>query len=210
MNDNRPLPEPGTPPGTEPADAGSVSAHEPPRGRPLLTFGLILVGAALLMFAAHRYASRQPLPSGSARSAPAEGTGQAVPDFMLRDIQGNNFRMSALKGKVVIVDFWATWCQPCKIEIPWFIEMYDRYRAQGLEVVGVAMDEEGLEVVKPFAEKYKMNYRVLLGNETVATQFGGIYGLPTTFIVGRDGKVRDKHIGLVSREVFEEAVKKLL
>lgn len=178
------------------------------RRKSLLTFGLILVGAAVLMFAAHRYASRQVLPAGGAGRA--EGTGQAAPDFTLKDIHGNTFRMSDLKGKVVILNFWATWCAPCKVEIPWFIDMYNASKGQGLEVVGVAMDEEGLGVVKPFSEKYKMNYRVLLGNDNVATQFGGIYGLPTTFIIDREGQVREKHVGLVSRQVYEEAVKKLL
>ncbi len=175
-----------------------------------MAFGLILVVAVALLYAAQKYASRQSLSVGAKTSAQGEGIGQAVPDFMLKDIQGNTFRMSDLKGKVVILDFWATWCQPCKVEIPWFIDMHNRYRAQGLEVVGIAMDEEGLDVVKPFVEEFKMNYRVLLGNEAVANQFGGIYGLPTTFIIDREGKIRDKHLGLVSREVFDEAVKKLL
>ena len=202
-----PTDEPPPPPPTDEAPrAGQPGAS---RFGSLLAFGLTLVGAAALMFAAHRYASRQ-APTTGGTPGQAQGVGLSAPDFMLKDIQGNTFRMADLKGKVVIVDFWATWCAPCKVEIPWFIEMYDRYRAQGLEVVGVAMDEEGVDVVKPFAEEFKMNYRVVLGNEAVATQFGGIYGLPTTFIIGRDGKIHDKHVGLVSRETFEEAVKKLL
>ncbi len=168
-------------------------------------FGLILVGTALLLFGAHRFASRQPLPT-----PPGDKEGPLVPDFALKDIHGNNFRMADLKGKVVILDFWATWCHPCTIEIPWFVDLYDRYGAEGLEIVGVAMDDEGLEVVKPFAKEYKMNYRVLLGNDAVAELFGGIWGLPTTFIIDREGRIRDKHEGLVSRSVFEEAVEKLL
>ena len=187
-----------------------MAAEEPRRGRPLLTLGLILVGAAALLFAAHRYASRQPLATGVHLSARGAGAGVAAPDFTLRDIQGNTFRLSDLKGKVVLLDFWATWCAPCKIEIPWFADLYSRYRNQGLEVVGVAMDDEGADVVKPFAERYRMNYRVLIGNDDVANQFGGIYGLPTTFILDRQGRIHSKHVGLVSREVFEESIKKLL
>ncbi len=203
---NDPIPLEPTPPAG--VSLPTPPGEEPRPARSLLTFGLTLVGAVALLFAAHRYASRQaPIAGALTRQ---EGTGQPVPNFTLKDLQGNTFRMADLKGKVVIVDFWATWCVPCKVEIPWFEDMYNRYRAQGLEVVGVAMDEEGVDVVRPFAEQFKMNYRVLLGNESVATQFGGVYGLPTTFVIGRDGRIRDKHVGLVSRDQFEETVKKLL
>lgn len=183
---------------------------EPPRSRAVLTFGLILVATVVLIFAAHRYSTKvtQSVATSGA-TLQGEGTGQAVPDFTLKDIHGNTMKMSDLKGKVVILDFWATWCAPCKVEIPWFVDMYDRYKQQGLEVVGVAMDDDQGDV-KPFVESHSMNYRVLLGNDNVATQFGGIFGLPTTFIIGRDGKIQSKHMGLVSRDTFEQDVKKLL
>ena len=192
----------------EPAAAVEpAEAEAPRRGRPLLTLAIILVAAVVLIGLAHRYASRQvPINAGPA----GEGLGQPAPDFMVKDIRGNTFKLSELKGKVVVLDFWATWCQPCKIEIPWFVDMYSRYRSQGLEVVGVAMDDEGAEVVKPFVERYRMNYKVVIGNEKITDLFGGIYGLPTTFIIDREGKIHSRHIGLVSRETLEQAVKKLL
>ena len=207
MSANTPPFEPGPPPAPEPGSTGSLPPDEPGRGRALRNLGLILVGAAVLLFGAYRYASLQPLPTPPGDK---DKEGPLVPDFVLKDIQGNNFRMADLKGKVVILDFWATWCHPCTIEIPWFIDLYDRYGPEGLEIVGVAMDDEGLQVVKPFAKRYKMNYRVLLGNDAVAELFGGVWGLPTTFIIDREGRIRDKHEGLVSRSVFEEAVEKLL
>jgi cytochrome c biogenesis protein CcmG/thiol:disulfide interchange protein DsbE len=198
--------EPAVTPASEPAP--QPEQPEPRRRRALITFGLIVAGGALLMFAAHRYVSQLGAPSGTA--VQGKGIGQPVPDFTAQDIYGNTFNFSDLKGKVVILDFWATWCAPCKVEIPWFLDLYDRYKGQGLEVVGVAMDDEGMSVVKPFAEKLRINYHVVLGNENLATQFGGIVGLPTTFIIGRDGKIVAQHQGLVGRNTFEEAVKKLL
>lgn len=190
--------------------ASAPELEQPRRGRPLLMLGLILAGAALLIFFSQRYASQQPLATGPSAPLEGEGTGQVAPDFMLKDIHGNTFRFSDLKGKVVLLDFWATWCGPCKIEIPWFVEFQNRWGSQGFAVVGIAMDDEGADVVKPFAEKFKMNYPVLLGNEDIATQFGGIFGLPTTFLIDRDGRIRGKHLGLVSRTVFEEQIQQLL
>ncbi len=214
-NSSEPTQQPLGPPLDESTEAQKAGTAEtapeatPARGKALLTFGLILIGAIVLMFAAHRY-SKTEQGVANTKLEGTEGVGQVAPDFTLKDIHGNTFKLSDLKGKVVILDFWATWCGPCKIEIPWFTDMYNQYRNQGLEVVGVAMDEDGVEAVRPFYEEYKMNYRVVIGNDDVANQFGGIFGLPTTFIIDRDGKIVSKHMGLVSKSTFEDAVKGLL
>lgn len=170
-----------------------------------MTLAIVALAAVVLVYLAHRYTSKPVDPSAAGGAL----IGQSVPDFSLKDIRGNTFRMSELKGKVVILDFWATYCGPCQIEIPWFTDIYKRYRAQGLEVVGVDMGED-LDTVRPFVEKREMNYRVVMGNDDVATQFGGVFGLPTTFIIGRDGKIVSQHVGLVARDTFEEGIKKLL
>jgi thiol-disulfide isomerase/thioredoxin len=113
------------------------------------------------------------------------------------------------KGKVVLLDFWATWCGPCRIEIPGFVELQDRYRLDGLVLIGISIDDNP-EPVRDFYREFKMNYAVALGNENLSALYGGILGLPTTFLIGRDGRIYAKHIGATDISVFEEEIKELL
>lgn len=135
---------------------------------------------------------------------------RAAPDFELKDADGKTVRLSDYKGKVVLLNFWATWCGPCKIEIPWFADFEQRYKDRGFAVLGVSMDEDGWEVVKPYIEKSRINYRTLLGNDAVATQYGGVDSLPTTFLIDADGKIAATHIGLVSKSDYENEIVQLL
>ena len=135
---------------------------------------------------------------------------KVAPPFALKDAAGNTVKLADYKGKVVLLNFWATWCGPCKLEIPWFVEMETRLKSKGLSVIGVAMDEEGWELVKPHAEKLKINYKVLLGNEEVAQAYGGVDSLPMSFILDRAGRVASVHTGLVSKSVYEEDIQELL
>ena len=126
---------------------------------------------------------------------PEEKRKQA-PDFALKDANGATVHLSDYKGKVVLLDFWATWCGPCKIEIPWFIEFEQTLKDKGFAVVGISMDEDGWNVVKPYLVERKVNYRILLGNDEVAQAYGGVDSLPTTFIIDRTGKIASVHVGL--------------
>jgi peroxiredoxin len=119
-----------------------------------------------------------------------------APDFALKDANGATVHLADYKGKVVLLDFWATWCGPCKIEIPWFIEFEQTLKDKGFSVVGISMDEDGWSVVKPYLIERKVNYRILLGNDQVAQSYGGVDSLPTTFIIDRGGRIASVHVGL--------------
>jgi len=133
-----------------------------------------------------------------------------APEFALKDADGKIVHLSDYRGKVVLLDFWATWCGPCKIEIPWFMEMQRKNKDGGFEVLGVAMDDEGWEVVKPFLSNLSVNYRVIMGNDATASLYGGVDALPTTFLIDRAGKIAAVHIGLTSKKDFEDGIEQLL
>jgi len=145
----------------------------------------------------------------------AQGCSQDAPkanlDFTLKDMNGQDVRLSDLKGQVVLLNFWATWCAPCRLEIPWFVEFQEKYKGKGLRVVGISVDDPP-EALPPFASRFKINYPVLVGSdrEDVQTAYGPIFGVPTTFIIGRDGRICIKHIGQVAKEQFENEIRSLL
>jgi peroxiredoxin len=133
-----------------------------------------------------------------------------APDFELASLDGKRLRLSDYRGKAVLLNFWATWCAPCKIEMPWFVDLQKQYAAQGLQVIGVAMDDSGEEAIAKFAREMGVNYPVLIGKEAVGDAYGGVEFLPTTFIIDRQGRVVERVFGLVGRSEFEDNVKKAL
>jgi peroxiredoxin len=132
-------------------------------------------------------------------------------DFTVRDIAGKNVRLSQYKGQVVLLNFWATWCAPCKHEIPALTALYRDYKERGFVVLGVSVDSE-VRAIKPFAREMKMNYPVLIGagREDLSQAFGPFIGFPTSVLVGRDGKVCVRHVGVVSKAKLERQVSALL
>ncbi len=156
--------------------------------------------------------SAAPVSAQVARAAacPADAKTASL-NFTVKDLEGRDVRLSAYRGKVILLDFWATWCGPCKVEIPGFIDLYSRYRTQGLEVLGFGVDDP-VPALKQYAQQMKMNYPVLVGQgrDDVLNAFGPMSGLPTTFLISRDGKVCESHTGLTPKDTFERAIKALL
>ena len=132
-------------------------------------------------------------------------------DFALRDLSGKTANLKQYRGKVVLLDFWATWCTGCKQEIPWFVEFQNKYGKDGLQVVGVSIDDT-VEKLKPYVANAKMNYIVLQGldHDDVQDAFGPMFGIPVTAVISRDGRICAKHVGLSSKDAFEREIKSLL
>ena len=143
-------------------------------------------------------------------TAPGQLIGQTAPDFELESLDGKNVKLSEFRGKAVLLNFWATYCGPCKIEMPWFVEMQKEFGPQGFQIVGVAMDDASAEDIAKFAKEMGVNYPILLGKESVGQSYGGVGVLPTTFFVDRDGKITAREFGLQSRSVFVDNIKKAL
>jgi cytochrome c biogenesis protein CcmG/thiol:disulfide interchange protein DsbE len=133
----------------------------------------------------------------------------AAPDFQLSDAGGKEIRLSELKGKVVLVNFWATWCHGCQLEIPWYIEFQKTYKERGLVVVGISMDEDGWKSVNPWIKEKKVNYPIVIGNDALGKQFG-LDSMPLTVLVDRGGKIAETHSGVVDKEDTEKKIRMLL
>jgi peroxiredoxin len=139
----------------------------------------------------------------------SQPTGKA-PTFKLKTVDGKTIDLQKLQGKVVVVNFWATWCGPCKAEIPGFQDMYKQYRSKGLEIVGVSLDRDGWTPVKPFIEQHKIAYPIVIGDGDLADAYGGINAIPTTFIIDKKGNIVNHHIGYLDKGTFENLIKELL
>ena len=139
----------------------------------------------------------------------ASSVRKAAPNFTLDDSQGRPIKLSEFQGKVVVLDFWATWCHGCMTEIPWFMEFQDKYKRDGLVVIGVAMDDDGWKSVKPFVVERKINYRIVVGNQDLEKSYS-VETPPVTLLIDREGKIAEVHAGMMEKEAFEREIQNLL
>jgi peroxiredoxin len=148
-------------------------------------------------------------------SRPAEHTRGGIaathsfaPEFSLTDLSGRKLELSSYRGRVVILDFWATWCEPCRTEIPRFVDLQNKYRDRGLQIIGISLDDEP-KPVRGFYQQFKMNYPVAVGDANLAERYGGILGLPVNFVIDRDGRIYGKHAGEVDLPLVEREIQSL-
>ncbi len=195
-----------TPQESKPPESSPPESPASPQSK-LLAGALLAVVLVVGLYYVNRYwiapAVKTQAMGGDAASHPM------APAFSLTDITGKPLNLSDYRGNVVMLDFWATWCGPCRIEIPDFIEFQKRYGAQGFTMIGISMDDSP-EPVVDFYKELQMNYPVAIGNDRLGELYGGMPGLPTTFLIGRDGRIYAKHVGSTPPQVFEAEIKQLL
>jgi peroxiredoxin len=173
------------------------------RSKKLLVFGAAITLAIALHFLnAHRTVPADGRVANIARHPLA-------PEFSLPGLTGQMLNLSAYRGKIVLLDFWATWCGPCLEEIPHFVELQNKYGDRGLQVIGISMDD-GPAPVRDFYQRFHMNYPVAMGNAKTGELYGGVLGLPIAFLIDRDGRIEAKHIGATDASVFEREIQGLL
>jgi thiol-disulfide isomerase/thioredoxin len=168
---------------------------------------LIGIAAIGVVIALYFLSSHRTVPAGDRVTNVARHP--IAPEFSLPALTGQTLDLSAYRGKVVLLDFWATWCDPCRDKIPHLVELQNKYRDQGLQIIGVSMDDESAPV-REFYQRFNMNYPVAMGNAKTGELYGGVLGLPIAFLIGRDGRIEAKHIGATDISVFEREIKTLL
>ncbi|MCI0354017.1 MAG: TlpA family protein disulfide reductase, partial [Acidobacteria bacterium] len=174
--------------------------------RNAIVLTVVALAVGLMLYTGSRMQSSGAGPAAPARLSGKEVRGLDAPDFELQRLDGTRLKLSSLRGKSVVVNFWATWCGPCKIEMPWLTEFHKQYGPQGVEVIGIAMDEDTAKVAD-FVKEIGATYTILLGTEAVGDAYGGVQFLPATFYIDRQGKVVDRVFGLVSRSEIEDNIK---
>ena len=170
---------------------------------------ITLCVAILGMLASGKYLNRARLHRNSSTLV-GDVRGMPAPDFELTSLDGRRIKLSDYRGKAVLLNFWATWCEPCKVEMPWFVDLQKKYGSDGLVILGVAMDDTETPTIAKFASEMGVNYPVLLGTDKVSEDYGNVQYLPTSFYIDRSGRIVGKGTGLLGRSDVEENVQKAL
>lgn len=172
---------------------------------PVVLIVVAMVISLMLVFGFNM--ARKPAPTEASSNALM---GRPAPDFTLKSLEGKTVHLSDYRGRAVVLNFWATWCAPCKIEMPWFVELQKEYGPQGLQLVGVAMDDASPKDIAEFAKEMGVNYPILVGKETVGQAYGGVPFMPETFYIDRNGKIIENSFGLKSKSEIEDGMKKII
>ena len=191
----------------------SEAPPNPPEDKSSVKKLKLLVGAlfAVVLVVGLYVANRYWIAPTVRTQARSRGDHPLAPEFSLTDITGKPLKLTDYRGKVVMLDFWATWCGPCRVEIPGFVELQKRYGGQGLAIIGISMDDTSdASSVVDFYKQFQMNYPVAIGSDRLGELYGGVLGLPTTLVIGRDGRIYSKHVGATDIDVFETEIKQLL
>ncbi len=173
----------------------------------MLILIVVLAGAALLYRNWQARQGAEKAGGGTTAGPPAMGP---APPFSLKDMNGNIYSSAQLAGKPAVINFFATWCPPCREEIPGFVEVYNKHRSKGFEMIGISLDTDTRENLPGFLMNNKIGYRVLFGDLETARAYGGVSALPTTFFVGKDGEIKNIHVGYMDKDTFDKEVMKLL
>ncbi len=198
QNNATPAPEPNS-------DKGIVKGKK----NQIIATVIVIVVVVAGLYVANRYWIKPALSKHAATAAVSGGKYQAAPAFTITDIKGQKLSLDSFRGKVVLLNFWATWCGPCRDEIPGFVQLQQKYGPQGFQILGISMDYTPAPV-GPFYNEFHMNYPVAMGNAKLGALYGGIYGLPTSFLIGRDGRIYDAVPGEVDKARWEGEIQTLL
>jgi len=174
-----------------------------------LILGLVVVFAGAFLLYRNWQSGLETGKTGPGTAAGPSGS-RIAPPFSLPDTNGNIFSSDQLAGKPAVINFFATWCPPCKAEIPGFVEVYNKHRSEGFELVGISLDTDTRGNLPGFLMSNKIGYRILFGDLATARAYGGVSSIPTTFFVGKDGEIKNVHIGYMDKDAFDQEVRKLL
>jgi thiol-disulfide isomerase/thioredoxin len=171
--------------------------------------GLLLLTLALALGACQQSPPDAETATTVAQNRSATDESRA-PEFALTDLQGQTVRLSDFEGKVVLIDFWATWCGPCRMEIPHLKELYNRYSEKGFVLVGISLDQAGPGVVRPFVDKNQIPYPIVMGDQQTANAYGGVRSIPTAFLIDRQGRLVKTYVGYKPLETFVADIEPLI